>query len=384
MKILHTSDWHIGQIFKGESREEEHKKFFEWLRNVIEKENIDILIVAGDIFDVTNPSNSALKLYYDFLFSLKELNLKKVIIIGGNHDGISTLQTPKNILKFLDIEVISGEKEELQNYENIFNIEDEVLICAVPFLRDNIVRNSIEKEDVLDIEQSLKEGIINYYNTIFKKAKEINSDIPIIATGHFTILGSSISDSEREIYIGKLKGIEKNSFDMFDYVAMGHLHKFQEISKKIYYSGSPIPLSFSESNQEKKVIIFDTHSKTITQKIIPTFRNLYRIKGDFNYVIEEIKNIKEEMPPFIEVTLTDEFLTNIDEIKNIEAQAKILQINYDKENQDEIINIQNLEEQITPFKVFEEIIEQTNYKENKNILIDIFKKIEEDVRNEDN
>jgi len=384
MKILHTSDWHIGQIFKGESREEEHRKFFEWLRNVIEKENIDILIVAGDIFDVTNPSNSALKLYYDFLFSLKELNLKKVIIIGGNHDGISTLQTPKNILKFLDIEVISGEKEELQNYENIFNIEDEVLICAVPFLRDNIVRNSIEKEDVLDIEQSLKEGIINYYNTIFKKAKEINSDIPIIATGHFTILGSSISDSEREIYIGKLKGIEKNSFDMFDYVAMGHLHKFQKISKKIYYSGSPIPLSFSESNQEKKVIIFDTHSKTITQKIIPTFRNLYRIKGDFNYVIEEIKNIKEEMPPFIEVTLTDEFLTNIDEIKNIEAQAKILQINYDKENQDEIINIQNLEEQITPLKVFEEIIEQTNYKENKNILIDIFKKIEEDVRNEDN
>jgi len=384
MKILHTSDWHIGQIFKGESREEEHKKFFEWLRNVIEKENIDILIVAGDIFDVTNPSNSALKLYYDFLFSLKELNLKKVIIIGGNHDGISTLQTPKNILKFLDIEVISGEKEELQNYENIFNIEDEVLICAVPFLRDNIVRNSIEKEDVLDIEQSLKEGIINYYNTIFKKAKEINSGIPIIATGHFTILGSSISDSEREIYIGKLKGIEKNSFDMFDYVAMGHLHKFQKISKKIYYSGSPIPLSFSESNQEKKVIIFDTHSKTITQKIIPTFRNLYRIKGDFNYVIEEIKNIKEEMPPFIEVTLTDEFLTNIDEIKNIEAQAKILQINYDKENQDEIINIQNLEEQITPLKVFEEIIEQTNYKENKNILIDIFKKIEEDVRNEDN
>ena len=82
MKILHTSDWHIGQIFKGESREEEHRKFFEWLRNVIEKENIDILIVAGDIFDVTNPSNSALKLYYDFLFSLNSRLISTKVICG--------------------------------------------------------------------------------------------------------------------------------------------------------------------------------------------------------------------------------------------------------------------------------------------------------------
>jgi len=383
MKILHTSDWHIGQTFKGESREEEHKKFFKWLRDVIKEENIDILIVAGDIFDVANPSNKALKLYYDFLFSLKELNLKKVIIVGGNHDGVLTLQTPKNILKFLDIEVVSGEKDELQNYENIFNIEDEVLICAIPFLRDNVVRNSIEKESFSDIEKGLKEGIMNYYNSIFKKAKEINSDIPIIATGHFTILGSSLSDSEREIYIGKLKGIEQNSFNMFDYVAMGHLHKFQKISDKIYYSGSPIPLSFSESNQEKKVIIFDSHLKTIIQKTIPTFRNLYRIVGNLNDVTDEIKKITEEMPPFIEVTLKDKFLTNIDELKTLATQVKILQINYDNDEiQNEIVNIQNLD-YITPLKIFEEVIEKIDEDE-KSILIDIFKKIEEDIRDEDN
>ena len=385
MKILHTSDWHIGQLLKGESREEEHKKFFEWLINLIKIEKIDILLVAGDIFDVANPSNSALKLYYDFLFSLKELNLKKVIIVGGNHDGISTLETPKKILQFLNIETISGEKNGLQNKDIIFNIDNQVLICAIPFLRDGVIRSSIEKGSFSDIESALKEGIKGYYNSIFEEAKKIDKNIPIIAIGHFTILGGENSDSEREIYIGKLEGIKKESFEKFDYLAMGHLHKFQKISTNIYYSGSPIPFSFSESNQIKKVIIFDTESKNIETKDIPKFRELYRIKGEYFEVIESLKEIeKEELPPFVEITLQNKFVEQeqIEKLENLEFNGKILQINYEneKESEEKVINIKNLDE-ITTLKVFEERLKGYQI-EDKEVIIETFKKIEELV-NED-
>ena len=122
------------------------------------------------------------------------------------------METPKKILQFLNIETISGEKNGLQNKNIIFNIDNQVLICAIPFLRDGVIRSSIEKGSFSDIESALKEGIKEYYNSIFEEAKKIDKNIPIIATGHFTILGGENSDSEREIYIGKLEGIKKESF----------------------------------------------------------------------------------------------------------------------------------------------------------------------------
>ncbi|NPA82051.1 MAG: exonuclease subunit SbcD, partial [Epsilonproteobacteria bacterium] len=109
MKILHTSDWHLGQLFMGQSREEEHKDFLNTLLEIIKKESIDLLLITGDIFDTSTPPIYAQKLYFNFLSALKETNCRKCIITAGNHDSISFLESFKEILSLLSIEIVEKE-----------------------------------------------------------------------------------------------------------------------------------------------------------------------------------------------------------------------------------------------------------------------------------
>ena len=399
MKILHTSDWHIGQIFKNFSRQEEHELFFLWLRETIIKEDVEVLLVAGDIFDVANPSSNALKIYYNFLRSLQNTNCKKIIITGGNHDGISTLDAPKELLEVLNIDVISGEKKFMEDKENlIIKIKDKednlsAIVCAVPFLRDAVVRKAISNQSFADIESQLKEGIKNYYQESLDLAKTISKDVPIIAMGHLTVMGSKESKSERDIYIGKLQSLNASVFDGFDYVALGHLHRPQRVSDTIRYSGSPIPLSFSEINSDKKVLILDVTKKDISVEeiVIPEFRKLYHIKGEMNHLLSELNVLSkksENLTPLVELSVEDEFVTSdiiasiFDEIEDMDIE--VLQINSqnkDKESKTDI-EIQHLDD-ITPLKAFEirydENIELLDDDLLKESVIDCFKEIMEKI-----
>ena len=279
MKILHTSDWHIGHNFFKVDRSDEFRKFFKWLIQAIQNENIDILLISGDIFDTYNPSNEALRLYYDFLNEIKDI-VKKVIIIGGNHDSVKTLLAPKEILKVLDIVVVSGSSED---YCEIVEFE-EFNIVAISYLRD----------------ENLKEDIKNLYSSKIDKSKKN------IALGHLTIHGAKFGESEREI--GGLESIPSNIFDGYDYVALGHIHKPQIIDKHIVYSGSPLSLNFSE-NYTKKVVILDTDTFEYNFLEIPKFRDFIRLKGSF----EEIKNQILEIPAksFVEIEF-DEVVSSFD------------------------------------------------------------------------
>jgi len=400
MKILHTSDWHIGQVFKNFSRKEEHELFFFWLRELIEKENIEVLLVAGDIFDVAHPSSLALKTYYNFLTSLQNTSCKKIVITGGNHDGVATLDAPKEILELLDISVISGEKNSMDDKENLLikiydNDKLNSIICAVPFLRDSIVRKSVANQSSADVETQLKEGIKNYYKETLHLAQQISKDVPIIAMGHLSVMGTQSSQSEQDIYIGKLQSLNSSVFDGYDYVALGHLHRSQRVasSDTIRYSGSPIPLSFSEINNEKKVLIIDTTDKNITvqELLIPRFRKLYHLKGILQDVLSELKNlatIEENLTPLIEVTIENEFVTSntIDAIYEQieESDLEVLQINSQNKEKQERNNmeIQHLDD-ITPLKAFEtkfdensELLEDAELKES---VIDCFKEIMEQI-----
>ena len=261
MKILHTSDWHIGHNFFKVDRSDEFREFFNWLIQAIQNENIDILLISGDIFDTYNPSNEALRLYYDFLNEIKDI-VKKVIIIGGNHDSVKTLLAPKEILKVLDIVVVSGSSEDY---------------CEI-----------------------LKEDIKSLYSSKIDKSKKN------IALGHLTIHGAKFGESEREI--GGLESIPSTIFDGYDYVALGHIHKPQIIDKHIVYSGSPLSLNFSE-NYTKKVVILETDTFEYNFLDIPKFRDFIRLKGSF----EEIKNQILEIPSqsFVEIEL-DEVVSSFD------------------------------------------------------------------------
>ena len=369
MKILHTSDWHLGINFKGRSFEEVHKKFLEWLIDTIKKENIDVLIVAGDIFDSYNPPNYALKMYHSFLADAIK-HLKHIFIIAGNHDSISTLEISKDILSSFNIHVIA----DIKNLDDlIFNVGD-FIVCAVPFLRERFIKTTSLK--LSDKELELSEGIKKFYNEIYKRAKKYNKKI--IATGHLSVRGALFSDSEREIYIGKIKTISPEIFKHFDYTALGHIHKPQKIAKNIYYSGSPVPLSFGET-EEKRVLIIDENIKEIK---VPKFKEFLRINGKFDEVKEKIESIKDiENPPFVEIILDENIASSkldelkIDGIEIVAIKQKIMPKEYVLDNVDI--------EKLTPLNVFEKRLEIEEFSDlEKEKLKEIYQKIVEEIEYE--
>jgi len=289
MKVLHTSDWHIGQRLYTNFRDEEHSLFFDWLIEQINVQKVDLLIVSGDIFDVAFPSNQALKLYYKALYQISTSYCKNIIIVGGNHDSPSTLGAPKEILQFLNIHIVGGISDDLLQQIIEIKIDEkvELVVCAVPFLRDSDIRKSTEGESYEDKTISIKAGISNHYKALSELTQIYKQqNIPVIATGHLFATGVSKSDSEREIYIGNLGSVEaENILFSFDYLALGHIHKPQKVAKNefIRYSGSLIPLSFSEQNDSKCVLLLDIsrNSKTIESLEVPQFRKLVSLKGSF-------------------------------------------------------------------------------------------------------
>ena len=374
MKILHTSDWHLGQNFKGRDRIYEHNKFLEWLLETIERKKIDVLIVAGDIFDTLNPPNYALKMYHDFLAKLIKSPCKYAFIIAGNHDSISTLEVSKDILNSLNVFVVtSGENID----DVVFKIE-EIAICAVPFLRERVLKP--KSLNLSEAENEIKEAIKEYYEKAYKKAKALNPK-RIIATGHLTVTGASVSESEREIYIGKLKDMPKNIFEKFDYTALGHIHKPQKISKNTRYSGSPIPLSFSET-EEKEVLVIDTDNLEIKKIQIPNFKKMFRVKGNFSKVLDELERIKDiDNPPFVEIYLDENVSSfKIDELR-IEG-VDIIAIKQKLEIKDVVLENEDIEN-INPLSVFEKRLEIEDLKEDekeklKAVYMEILKEVEDE------
>jgi len=364
MKILHTSDWHIGQKFMGKSREEEHKVFLSWLFETIKTQNIDVLIVAGDIFDTGNPPNYALELYYNFLTQLHAIKNLYVIITAGNHDSISTLKASKKLLEAMNFFVItsgqSDENELISIYKNDTLVS---VVCAVPFLRDSIVREAKSGQTINDKESSLNQGIKQHYLDVYEKAIELTheNNLPIIATGHLTTVGGRTSESERDIYIGGTLDIGSDFLGKyFDYVALGHLHINQTVGvDHVRYSGSPIPLSFSESKQKKKVNIvsFENKKVSVEEIEIPLHRKLLVLKGDLDAIKKELEII-EDKSTWIEVHLKDENPMNANQaIREYadELELIVLAIKIDrtqKKLEAKELEVTSLDE-LTPTQVFQ-------------------------------
>ncbi|RDC66067.1 exonuclease SbcCD subunit D C-terminal domain-containing protein [Adhaeribacter pallidiroseus] len=294
MKILHTADWHLGKRLEQCERTDEHQHFLDWLIGVIDQHEIDVLLIAGDVFDTGSPSNAALKQYYDFLWALRKTNCREVIIIGGNHDSVSTLNAPQTLLKHFRVHVVGGVP--LEFTDQIIPVinasgKTEIVICAVPFLRDKDVRLSIPGETHTEREARLKEGICAHYRQIAAHiAPYKTQQIPVIAMGHLFAAGGSASESEKEIHVGNLGQIGGDQFPIdFDYIALGHLHRPQIVNSMTHvrYSGSPIPLSFSEVEDHKLILIlnFSENQLVAVEELpVPCCRKLVRFKGDLDEV----------------------------------------------------------------------------------------------------
>ena len=327
MKVLHTSDWHLGKRLLHHERTEEHQHFLNWLLETIRTEKVDVLVVAGDIFDTGAPANTALKQYYDFLRELHFTGCKNVIITGGNHDSISTLNAPKELLKYFNIHVIGGVPENLEDeIITVKNAAGEVglVVCAVPFLRDKDIRLSIAGETTEEREQRLKDGICAHYKNLVPLISEYKTaGIPVLATGHLFAAGSSTSDSEKEIHVGNLGQICGDQFpEEFDYIALGHLHRPQIVGgfNHVRYSGSPIPLSFSENDDRKSILLLNFAQgklSDLTEVPVPRQRRLVRFKGTLDKVQVHLLAFENQdcpLPAWAEVQIeTESFIPNLEE-----------------------------------------------------------------------
>lgn len=265
IRILHTADWHLGQTFFGYDRTEEHEVFLNWLAEEIRQKEIDALIIAGDVFDVSNPSAASQSMYYQFIYRVTAENpYSQIVIVAGNHDSAARLEAPLPLLQAMRTEVRGvvrklegGEIDydhltvELKNRQG----EVELLCMAVPFLRQGDYP-AVQTEG-----NPYAEGVRELYAQLLQRLwKRRTENQAILAIGHLQATGSEIAEkdySERTV-IGGLECVSPEAFsEQIAYTALGHIHKAQRVSgrENVRYAGSPIPMSFAEKHYHHGVVM---------------------------------------------------------------------------------------------------------------------------------
>ncbi|HOA14103.1 MAG TPA: exonuclease SbcCD subunit D C-terminal domain-containing protein [Myxococcota bacterium] len=272
MRLLHTSDWHLGARLHGQSRTAEFENLMEWMLGVIRDNSVDVLVVSGDIFDSSVPGSGNQGLYYRFLASLVATCCRNVVIIAGNHDSPSLISASEELLRLLNIYVVGAARE---------NPEDEVVtlhdgagnamavVAAVPYLREGDVRLSEAGEGAEAKLDKYATGIASHYDRVCTHLHKVRQEavalargrhVPAVVTGHLYVIGSQDSESEHKLYVGNLGGVDGGMFpEWVDYVALGHLHKPQRIGDRqnFRYSGSPLQLGFDAADQNRFVYLVD-------------------------------------------------------------------------------------------------------------------------------
>ncbi len=311
-RILHTADWHLGKTLNDQSREEEHRLFIDWLLSEVETQDVDAVLLAGDVFDTANPPQTALSLYYDFVARLFRLRNRSLAVIAGNHDSAAVLEAPRHALRALNAHVMGSMPDEAA--DRILHLpsarEPKVSIAMLPYLRDRDLRTGRAGESREEIRRELAEGIRLRYE---EAAGALAQGCPAIAAGHLTVSGASTSDSERDIHIGGLGAVGWDSFPgAFSYVALGHLHRPQKCgaAEHVRYAGSPISLSFSEAGDSKEVRILDVTGSSISHHglPIPRFRQLKQIRTTSASLEADLKAHNPEtgnLKPWVEVLVED-------------------------------------------------------------------------------
>lgn len=327
MKLLHTSDWHLGQKFLTNDRKAEHELALGWLKDTIEAEKVDALVVSGDIFDIGNPPSYARTLYFRILKDLQDTCCRHIVIIGGNHDSPSMLNAPKELLEILNVHVVGAATGNIE--DEIVELKNEkgqleAVIAAVPFLRDRDIRQSVSGETGLERIAQVQAGIVQHFKdagaAVQKYAKQ---KVPILATGHLFAKGALASDKQDNIYVGNIENIEGDNFPkIFDYVALGHIHRAQLVGEQqhVRYCGSIIPLSFSEIQDSKVVLVLDFDGKKlaeIKEIKVPRYRELVTFIGGLESVKGKLKRFDEKrkgaLMPWIDISIEmEENIPNLD------------------------------------------------------------------------
>ena len=415
MRIIHTSDWHLGQFFVNKSRLQEHQKFIAWLLQQVVEKDVDAVIIAGDVFDTGAPPSYARELYNQFVIGMNNLG-RQLIILAGNHDSVSTLNESKAILAQLNTQVIASASEDLE--EQVLQLKDKqgqvgAIVCAIPYLRPRDIMQSHAGESGQQKQQALGKAISEHYQDVFQlaesKKSHLDNDVPIIATGHLTAMGVKTSESVRDIYIGNLEAFPASEFPAADYIALGHIHRPQRVAKSehIRYCGSPIPLSFDELGSEKQVLLAEFSAEKLLKVepiLIPLFQPMKVIKGNLQAIEEQLSAYSDEVVSddanqdlnlatwlSIEVE-TEDYLNDLQQRVQVLTEGmnvEVLQLRRARKQQQQRIEREDKEllAELTPDDVFERRLATENFEGNDELqrvsrLRQSFKEIVSELKTE--
>ncbi|WP_404384688.1 exonuclease SbcCD subunit D C-terminal domain-containing protein [Caenispirillum salinarum] len=310
LRLLHTSDWHLGQDLHGLPRDAEHRAFLDWLLDTMDDQDVDALLVTGDVFDSQNPPVSAQRRLYDFLAKAKKRRPKlDIVIIGGNHDSATRLEAPDAILKPFDVRVIGSlPRDPADALVTLRDAGDRprAMVCAVPFLRMADLPPLKEADDTRD---PLIDGVRSVYDRFITHARAAAGDLPLIVTGHCYMSGAALSElSERRVLGGNQHALPADIFpDDCAYVALGHLHKPQRVAGRetMRYSGSPFPLSVTEKDYRHQALLVEVTDAatpcTVTGLPVPRVIDYIRIPSTGaappETVLKELEDLPAEPDP---------------------------------------------------------------------------------------
>ncbi|WP_177160820.1 exonuclease subunit SbcD [uncultured Fusobacterium sp.] len=335
MKILHTSDWHLGKKLEGLKRIEEQKKFIDTLEMIVKEEEPKVILIAGDIFDTPNPSSEAESLFFDSLKKLSDSGKRAIVIIPGNHDSPERLSACKNLARDFGVIIYEKpfEKKEVGKYGNFHLIKSSEGGITLDIEGEKIFLYSLPYPSELSLNEEFYEE--NSYSKrigeILKKGVErIPCDIPKIIMTHIFITGSEGDGDEKAIELGGARGVALEDLPEVDYIALGHIHRpIKYTNKRAYYSGSPIEYRLTENKFAKKIFIANVNgglSTEVKEIVLENYKPIknYEVNGIDEGVAFSQKMLDSQEWIYLKIH-TDTFIPN-HLLKEVRKNKNILEI----------------------------------------------------------
>jgi exonuclease SbcD len=307
LRLLHTSDWHLGHVLHGFERRREHAAALAWLLEVLEREHVHALLVAGDVFDAANPPTDAQAAWYAFLVEAwTRVEGLQVVVIGGNHDSPSRLDATDPFLRAMGrLHVVGGVARrggEVDLDRHVVPLHDAAgrvaaWVAAVPHLRAS--------ETGAGDEEAVAAGTRAFYDRVLAQARSRRAPgEALVAMGHLYLSGAQVSElSERRLTLGQQPAVGPDLFPSdVAYAALGHLHLAQPVGGRAHvrYSGSPLPLSLAERDYPHQVLLVDLEGErlaAVRELRVPRTRGLPRIPARGATTAEEALRLAAALPP---------------------------------------------------------------------------------------
>lgn len=330
MRIIHTSDWHLGQHFMGQSRQAEHSALIDWLLEQVQDQAADAMLIAGDIFDTGAPPSYARELYNRLIARLHQAGVA-LLVLGGNHDSVAVLEESQGLLQHLGTQVVAATGAPAQHVRILPRRDGSpgCIVCALPFIRARDVLQSQAEQSAQDKQLALQQAIQATYQRVYEAAlqqqaaqqQSLGRRLPIIATGHLTTVGASSNESVREIYVGALEAFPTQAFPPVEYIALGHIHQPQKVGglDHIRYSGSPIALGFDEAQQPKQMLLVklgEEGLQAVTALPVPVFQPMVALRSNLAALPAALQQASTQAQPgkpvWLDITIEeDDYLADL-------------------------------------------------------------------------